>query len=57
MAKWLASENIYLEIKRGSKKPKKQIFNFSIKNDELGQLILSFVHQRPGTARSGKIHI
>ncbi len=54
MAKWLASENIYLEIKRGSKKPKKQIFNFSIKNDELGQLILSFVHQRPGTARSGK---
>lgn len=36
------------------KKPKKQIFNFSIKNDELGQLILSFVHQRPGTARSGK---
>lgn len=53
LKRWLDSEKIYLEIKRGSKKPKKQ-FRTSIKNDELGQLILSFVLQRPGVARSGK---
>ena len=43
---WLRQENIALEIK-GS-------FNYSIKNDDLGQIILSFAHQQPGTARSGK---
>ena len=48
---WLDKENIYLEIKRGEKKKNKE---YKIKNDELGQLILSFVYQQPGTARSGK---
>lgn len=48
---WLDKENIYLEIKRGEKKKNKK---YKIKNDELGQLILSFVYQQPGTARSGK---
>ena len=48
---WLDKENIYLEIKRGEKKKNKK---FKIKNDELGQLILSFIYQQPGTARSGK---
>lgn len=49
---WLKEEKIYLEIKRGFKpsfKPK-----YQLKNDELGQLILSFAFQRPGTSRSGK---
>lgn len=52
LAKWLQDESIYLEIKRGCKpvfKPKTKIGN-----DELGQLILSFAHQKPGTSRSGK---
>ena len=54
LAKWLRDESIYLEIKRGSKplngfKPKTKICN-----DELGQLILSFAYQKPGTSRSGK---
>ena len=51
---WLAKENIYLEIKRGEKAKRNQK---SIKNDELGQLILSFAYQQPGTARSGKKNI
>ena len=52
LAKWLQDEGIYLEIKRGYKpsfKPKTKIGN-----DELGQLILSFAYQKPGTSRSGK---
>lgn len=45
---------IYLEIKRGEK-VKRGIQAFQkIKNDELGQFILSFNLQQPGTARSGK---
>ena len=52
LAKWLSHEKIYLEIKRGYKPSKKYIY--SIKNDELGQLILSFALQQPGTARNGK---
>lgn len=51
---WLKNEGIYLEIKRGEKR--KQQFR-TIKNDVLGQLILSFAHQQPGTARSGKKNI
>lgn len=54
LKRWLADEKVYLEIKRGSKKPKASKFDHSIKNDELGQLLLSFVHQQPGTSRSGK---
>lgn len=50
--KWLKSHKIYLEIKRGYKPKFKPII--SIKNDELGQLILSFALQKPGTSRSGK---
>jgi len=49
---WLKGQKIYLEIKRGFK-PKFK-YEFQIKNDELGQLILSFAFQRPGTSRSGK---
>lgn len=45
---------IYLEVKRGEQ-PKKSVENWQkIKNDELGQFILSFNLQQPGTARSGK---
>lgn len=51
---WLGKEDIYLEIKRGEKVKKNKR---TIKNDELGQLLLSFVHQQPGTARSGKRNI
>lgn len=51
---WLKNEGIYLEIKRGEKR-KQQLR--VIKNDVLGQLILSFAHQQPGTARSGKKNI
>lgn len=51
MKHWLESEGINLEIKRGERKT---TIGKKIKNDELGQLILSFVHQQPGTARSGK---
>jgi hypothetical protein len=53
LSNWLEMQQIYLEIKRGQKKPSGH-FNYSIKNDELGQLVLSLVHQQPGTARSGK---
>jgi len=48
---------IYVEIKRGEES-KKQIENWQrIKNDEIGQYILSFNLQQPGTARSGKSKI
>lgn len=49
---WLKAEKIYLEIKRGIKPKFKS--EYQIKNDELGQLILSFAFQKPGTSRSGK---
>lgn len=52
LSRWLKDESIYLEIKRGCK-PEKG-FKTKISNDELGQLILSFVYQKPGTSRSGK---
>lgn len=55
LCRWLEQEKIYLEIKRGYKPTKK--FDYSIKNDELGQLILSFALQQPGTARNGKSKI
>lgn len=54
LQRWLGKEGVYLEIKRGEKK-KRNVKNIkSIKNDELGQLLLSFGYQQPGTARSGK---
>lgn len=49
---WLKQYKIFLEIKRGNKPKLKP--GILIKNDELGQLILSFAFQRPGTSRSGK---
>lgn len=51
LQKWLGDRGIYLEVKRGSKKPRNKIV---VKNDELAQALLSFVYQQPGTARSGK---
>ena len=48
----LEREDVFFEIKRGVK-PKKN-YKYTIKNDELAQLILSFAFQRPGTSRSGK---
>ena len=55
LQRWLGKEGVYLEIKRGEKKKPKNVK--SIKNDELGQLLLSFGYQQPGTARSGKRYI
>ncbi|MCI6237955.1 MAG: AIPR family protein [Lachnospiraceae bacterium] len=52
LGRLLKKEGVYLEIKRGTKKPRG--CTLSLKNDELGQLILSFVNQKPGTSRSGK---
>ncbi len=52
---WLKQENIYMEIKRGYKPTKKYLY--SIKNDSLGQLILSFALQQPGTSRNGKVKV
>lgn len=55
LGRWLEQEKVYLEIKRGYKPSKK--YNYAIKNDEFGQLILSFALQQPGTARNGKSKI
>lgn len=52
LARTLKNEKIFLEIKRGVKAA--FVPQYSIKNDELAQLILSMVMQRPGTARSSK---
>lgn len=53
MASWLFDNKIVLDIKRGEKIALRNGYR-KIKNDELGQLILSFVYQQPGTSRSGK---
>ena len=53
LAKWLYDNKIVLDIKRGEKVTVKSGYK-KIRNDELGQLILSFVEQQPGTSRSGK---
>ena len=45
---------IYLEIKRGEKQKRGVETWQKIKNDDLGQFILAFNLQQPGTARSGK---
>lgn len=52
LSRSLANEKIFLEIKRGIKATSN--YQYSIKNDELAQLILSMVLQKPGTARSSK---
>lgn len=48
----LKDYKIDLEIKRGDKKLPSSYTK--IKNDELAQIILSFVNQKPGTSRSSK---
>lgn len=48
----LLKHKVFLEIKRGEKPAKDT--NTKIKNDELAQLIFSFVNQKPGTSRSNK---
>ena len=48
---------IYVEIKRGEKRPSKTKFREPwqrVKNEDIGQLILSIILQRPATARSNK---
>lgn len=52
LGRWLEQEGIYLEIKRGLRPPRN--CNTAIKNDELGQIIMSFALQQPGTSRNGK---
>lgn len=52
LSRWLGQEGIYLEIKRGMKPPRN--CNYTIKNDEFGQIIMSFALQQPGTSRNGK---
>jgi hypothetical protein len=50
---WLKEAKIALEIKRGKRIEKKN-YDIVIKNEVLGQLIISFIEQKPGTARSNK---
>lgn len=57
LADWLEKDyKIFLEIKRGQKK-KHNSYTHTIRNDELGQLILSMVRQQPGAARTSKANI
>ncbi len=49
----LEKKNIYLDIKRGSTKKGRK----NIKNELFGQLVLSFIYQQPGYARSYKREI
>ena len=52
LKKWLLDEGVFLEIKRGDRRGRGS--NYLISNETLGQLMLSFVFQQPGVARSGK---
>ncbi|EGO6082664.1 MULTISPECIES: AIPR family protein [Enterococcus] len=52
LQKLLEEKGIFLEIKRGISAPK--TYSKKIKNDDLAQIIFSFVNQKPGTARSNK---
>lgn len=56
LKRWLKKNDIELEIKRGDSSSLKSP-SYKIRNDELGQFILSFVFQKPGTSRSGKKRI
>lgn len=56
LKRWLKKNDIELEIKRGDSSSLKSP-RYKIRNDELGQFILSFVFQKPGTSRSGKKRI
>lgn len=59
LKKQLAEAGIYCQIKRGEKVNKK-LYPMpwqNTTNEELGQFLLSFVYQKPGTARSNKASI
>lgn len=49
---WFREHDIFLEIKRGDKRKKGN--RYLLNNETWAQLMLSFVYQQPGTARSGK---
>lgn len=57
LARMLQDNDIYLEVKRGAKKPRGFKPVYSVKNDVLAQIILSMVNQIPGTARNGSKNI
>lgn len=56
LKKQMASAGVYCQIKRGEKINKKLYPNAwqNTTNEELGQFLLSFVYQKPGTARGSK---
>ena len=59
LKKQLADASIYCQIKRGEKVNKK-LYPApwqNTTNEELGQFLLSFVYQKPGTARGSKASI
>ena len=49
---WLAKEGVFLQIKRGDNRGKGN--RYVLNNEVWAQLMLSFVYQKPGTARSNK---
>lgn len=51
LRRMLVGYNIDFQIKRGERGRSNMV---RIKNEEFGQLILSFIYQKPGTARSNK---
>ena len=59
LKKQLAEIGVYCQIKRGEKVNKKLYPNpwQNTTNEELGQFLLSFTYQKPGTARSNKASI
>lgn len=59
LKKQLAESGIYCQIKRGEKVNKKLYPNAwqNTTNEELGQFLLSFTYQKPGTARNNKSSI
>lgn len=59
LKKQLAASGVYCQIKRGEKVNKKLYPAAwqNTTNEELGQFILSFTYQRPGTARGSKASI
>ena len=56
LKKQMASVGVYCQIKRGEKVNKKLYPNAwqNTTNEELGQFLLSYVYQKPGTARGSK---
>lgn len=59
LKKQMAAAGVYCQIKRGEKVNKKLYPAAwqNTTNEELGQLLLSFVYQKPGTARGSKASI